>query len=500
MSSIRGKIAFGYYLLAAVAVGFALFAYGDLRYLDRRIGQGVEVSAFREEVLEMRRHEKNYLLYRDISDLESAIRYADSARARLRQRPAFAELAAVGEIEGLERQLLHYARLLMDYRHGPAVASSSAVRLAQEVRATGHAILERADALGEQERLLLAATVRQSQTALFISIGVVACLGLLVGHLLTRVVVRPLRRLEAELQPIAQGRFAYFHQVSRDREIVSLTDALNRMLEELEQHRRHVLQSEKLASLGVLASGVAHELNNPLGNISSACQILLEELDAERDRDGVDAAGQREWLNQIDTETERARRIVRTLLDYSRRRPFAAERLSLDEVLAKCLTLVRNELPTRESVSLDLPPELVVHGDEQQLQQVFINLIKNAVDAGGESVRIRISARRATWQNSQPSREAHLVGDLSLPHQEDAPLVVISLADNGPGIPRELLPRVFDPFFTTRELGHGVGLGLYIVEEIVQEHGGCIAVETPPEGGTRFTIWLPCLGQEEGHD
>lgn len=493
MSSIRGKIALSYYLLAAVAVGFALFAYGDLRYLDRRIGQGVEVSAFREEVLEMRRHEKNYLLYRDASDLESAIRYADSARKRLKVHEAFAELTAPGELERLERQLLHYGRLLMDYRQGPAADSPAAARLAQEVRAAGHTILERVDALGEQERLLLAATVRQSQTALFISMGVLVGLGLLIGHLLTRVVVRPLRRLEAELQPIAEGRFAYFHQVSRDREIVSLTDALNRMLEELEMHRRQVLQSEKLASLGVLASGVAHELNNPLGNISNACQILLEELEAQGD------GGQREWLSQIDTETERARRIVRTLLDYSRRRQFSVERLSLDEVLAKCLTLVRNELPAREAVSLDLPPELVVHGDEQQLQQVFINLIKNAVDATGDSVRIRIGARRSTWQASQPSREAHLVGDLELPHHEDAPLVVISLADNGPGIPAELLPRVFDPFFTTREPGHGVGLGLYIVEEIIQEHGGCIAVEAPAEGGTRFTIWLPCLGQEEHH-
>ncbi|TCS72372.1 HAMP domain-containing protein [Sulfuritortus calidifontis] len=492
MSSIRGKIALSYYLLAAVAVGFALFAYGDLRYLDRRIGQGVEVSAFREDVLEMRRHEKNYLLYRDASDLESAIRYAESARARLKQQSAFAELTAAGEIERLERQLLYYARLLMDYRQGPAPPASA--RLAQEVRVAGHAILERADALGEQERRLLAATVRQSQTALFISMGVVVALGLLIGQLLTRVVVRPLRRLEAELQPIAEGRFAYFHQVSRDREIVSLTDALNRMLEELELHRRKVLQSEKLASLGVLASGVAHELNNPLGNISNACQILLEELDASGD------GGQREWLSQIDTETERARRIVRTLLDYSRRRAFSVERLSLDEVLAKCLTLVRNELPEREAVSLDLPPELVVHGDEQQLQQVFINLIKNAVDAAGASVRIRIGARRSTWQASPPSRQAHLVGDLELPHHEDAPLVVITVADNGPGIPADLLPRVFDPFFTTREPGHGVGLGLYIVEEIIQEHGGCIAVETPAEGGTRFTIWLPCLGQEDRHD
>lgn len=494
MSSIRGKIALSYYLLAAVAVGFALFAYGDLRYLDRRVSEGVLVSAFREEVLEMRRHEKNYLLYRDAADLESAIRYADSARQRLTVRSAFDELAAAGQLDSLSGQLSRYGRLLAGYRKGLDAASPKAADSSRQLRAAGHAILEQADALGERERLLLAATVKQSQTALFISMGVVVALGLLIGHLLSRAVVRPLRRIEAELKPIAEGRFAAFHQVSRDREIVSLTDALNRMLEELELHRRQVLQSEKLASLGVLASGVAHELNNPLGNISTSCQILLEELET------ADRPSQREWLSQIDAETERARRIVRTLLDYSRRRHFSVERLPLDEVLAKCLTLVRSELPTREAVTLELPPELVIHGDEQQLQQVFINLIKNAVDAAGDAVRIRIGARRGSWRSTQPGRDAHVVGDLSLPHREDAPLVAITLADNGPGIPRDRLQKVFDPFFTTSEPGHGVGLGLYIVEEIIQEHGGCIAVECPPEGGTRFTIWLPCLGQEEHHD
>lgn len=494
MSSIRGKIALGYYLLAGVAVGFSLFAYVDLRYLDRRVGEGVVVSAFREDVLEMRRHEKNYLLYRDAVDLESAIRYADSARQRLGARSAFDELAATGQLDKLADQLARYGQLLANYHAGLNFASPAAMRLSQEVRASGHAISEQADALGERERLLLVTTVKQSQTALFISMGVVVALGLLIGHLLTRVVVRPLRQIEDELKPIAEGRFSAFRQVSRDRELVSLTNALNRMLEELEMHRRQVLQSEKLASLGVLASGVAHELNNPLGNISTSCQILLEEL-GSADRDS-----QREWLSQIDDETERARRIVRILLDYSRRRQFCVERLSLDEVLAKCLTLVRSELPTRDAVTLDLPPELVIHGDEQQLQQVFINLIKNAVDAAGDDVHIRIGARRGTWQTLQPGRDAHLVGELSLTHQEDAPLVAITLADNGPGMAREQVQKVFDPFFTTREPGHGIGLGLYIVEEIIQEHGGCIAVECPPDGGARFTIWLPCLGQEESHE
>ncbi len=475
-------------------MAFALFAYFDLRYVERRIDEGAVVSSFREAVLDMRRHEKNYLLYHDAAELDAALALSAEASGLLGQRDAFATLAPPERLGSLAAGFAAYTGLMRRYRAVVAPASPQAVDLAHRLREAGHALSEEAETLARRERQVLAATVQQSQWALFASIGVVAALGLLIGHLLSRAVVRPLRRLEDELKPIAQGRFTAFHQVSRDREIVSLTGALNRMLDELEARRRQVLQSEKLASLGVLASGVAHELNNPLGNISASCQILLEELDS------ADRREQREWLAQIDSETERARRIVRTLLDYSRRRAFHVERLALEELLEKCLTLLRRELPSRDAVRLDLPADLAVCGDEQQLQQVFINLIKNAVDAGGPEVRIELRAGRHTWQESQAPRGAHLVGDPRLIAQDDIPLVVISLTDNGPGIDPERLSQVFDPFFTTREPGKGVGLGLYIVEEIVREHGGCIAVENPVAGGCRFTIWLPCRAEESARD
>jgi signal transduction histidine kinase len=495
MASIRGKIALSYSLLAGVAVGFALFAYGDLRYLEHRITSGGVVSAFREDVLEMRRHEKNYLLYRDVGDLASAIDYAEAARARLAVGDAFAELANPDQLRVLDDRLVSYGQLLARYRSLPVLGPpDGAASLARAVRQTGHVISERADAIGTREREVLASTVKKSQTALFISMAVLVLLGLLIGQLLARAVVRPLRRLEAELKSIAEGRFAAFHQVSKDREMLSLTGALNRMLAELDDRRRQVLHSEKLASLGVLASGVAHELNNPLGNISTSAQILLEELE------GGDVDAQREWLTQIDAETERARRIVRTLLDYSRRRPFCAERLPLEELLDKCLVLLRRELPERETVRLDMPHDLAICGDEQQLQQVFINLIKNAVDAAGTGARIVIAARRSSWRETHPSHAAHVVGDASQFGEEDASLLVITVSDNGPGIPRAYLAKVFDPFFTMSEPGHGVGLGLYIVEEIILEHGGCIAVESPEGGGCRFTIWLPCRMQEKEHE
>jgi signal transduction histidine kinase len=313
------------------------------------------------------------------------------------------------------------------------------------------------------------------------------------GQVLYRVVGRPLRQLEEQLAPLARGRFRSFSMVSKDREIVSFTQALNRMLEELDLHRRQVLQSEKLASLGTLASGVAHELNNPLGNISGAAQIALEEIAAlpsslpEPARDEL-----RAWLTQIDEETERARQIVRILLDYSRRPSQESPPTPLRELLEKCLLLLRPRLPADDTVSFDIPADLLLCIDPQRMQQVFINLIQNALAAGGESVHIRIEATAAKPRDWPPTDMATAPSQMLGTQSAAARAVLIRVCDDGPGIPAERIGQVFDPFFTTRAPGEGTGLGLYIVGEIVQENGGAIAVTSPPGGGACFTLWLPC--------
>lgn len=479
MTSIRRKILLGYGLLALGAAMFALLAAGDLRYLEHRIEEGMIVTAFQENALEMRRHEKNHFLYGGEFELEEALRLSDELRAALAtHRAVFAGVMAEDELDRLAQSVHRYHEQMAAYWERPGRTKADAVR------GVGQEITLGAERIGERERAALAATVQQSRRVLFIGIGIVALLGIGGGHLLARAAVRPLRQLETELAPIAAGRFAHFPEVSRDREIVSLTAALNRMLDELEARRRQVLQSEKLASLGTLASGVAHELNNPLGNISSSCQILLEELDE------ADIATLRRWLTDIDGETQRAQRIVRILLDYARRRAFAPVPVALAEVVEQSRLLLKNPLRVA-TLETRLAPGLAVLADAPRLQQVFINLIKNAVDA--RAVQVAVGAEPAARDNWPPPSTAHVVGALPPP---DRPGVVVWVADDGPGIPAEALDKVFDPFFTTREPGHGVGLGLYIVEEIVQEHGGCVAAESPASGGARFTFWLPAADIE----
>lgn len=486
MTSIRSKIILIYLALAVGVGAFVLFASFNLRFLEARVNDGVAIAAFQETAQEMRRHEKNYFLYRAQADLDAARGLAAELGQQLdKDRTILAELAQADELPALARALALYRSQLesMDVDD-------------DAVRAAGHEILTHSESLAARERASLIASVRQSRHALLWSVGVLLLLALAGGQVLYRVVGRPLRQLEEQLKPLARGRFRSFSMVSKDREIVSFIQALNRMLEELDLHRRQVLQSEKLASLGTLASGVAHELNNPLGNISGAAQIALEEIDAlpsslpQTARDEL-----RAWLKQIDDETERARQIVRILLDYSRRPGQENDPTPLREVLEKCLLLLRPRLPADDTISFKVAAELMLCIDPQRMQQVFINLIQNALAAGGGSVHIRIEALTAGLHDWPPPDMTAGPAQMLGTRTDAARAVLIRVRDDGPGIPAARIGQVFDPFFTTRAPGEGTGLGLYIVAEIVQEYGGAIAVTSPPGGGACFTLWLPCGGK-----
>ncbi len=483
MTSIRGKLTLGFLALAIGMGGFMLFASADLRYLENRVREGVAISAFREAAQELRRHEKNYFLYRGTDELDEARSTAGRLVRMLDgEASSLASVARSGELPALQRAI----RLYLDLIERPIeFGEEGGLSAESEIRAAGHEISERSDRLAERERTLLVDILRQSRQALFWSVGLVVLLAIAGGQLLYRAVGRPLRNLEAQLAPLAEGRFQNFTQVSEDREIVSFTAALNRMLAELELRRRQVLQSEKLAALGTLASGVAHELNNPLGNISGACQILGEELKGLDGLPEETRTALHEWLTQIDDETERARRIVRTLLDYSRKPGREGATCLLGEALEKSLLLLRQRLPEEDSVVIDMPADLRVCADPQRLQQVFINLIQNAFDAGAR--RVTVAARPVDADDWPPPGADLVVGE---PKGHQA--VMISVSDDGPGIPHERIDHVFAPFYTTREPGEGTGLGLYIVGEIVQEQGGAIAVSSPREGGARFALLLPC--------
>lgn len=254
---------------------------------------------------------------------------------------------------------------------------------------------------------------------------------------------------------------------------------LRAQLDALAAAQARMLQSEKLAAIGELVAGAAHELNNPLGAVMLYAQLLQHK--------GVTPEMQRD-LDRIVEQAQRASNIVQSLLDFARQRSPVRKPVQVDEVIRSSLALIRYELNTHNVLAeLELAPDLpVTMADPHQLQQVIVNLISNAYQAmssayGGGLLTITASYGPSTY-GEQPGREQ---------------VLHIAVADNGPGIPPELLRRVFDPFFTTKEPGDGTGLGLSVCHGIVSEHGGHIWAESTPGEGSIVHVELPVVRPEE---
>jgi PAS domain S-box-containing protein len=260
----------------------------------------------------------------------------------------------------------------------------------------------------------------------------------------------------------------------------SLHEDLQIQLNALRQAQARLVQSEKLAAIGQLAAGIAHELNNPLTSVVLYSQLLQQE--------NLGGAVQAN-LEKVVAEALRAGKIVRGLLDFARQRPIHREPVQVNEALRNSLDLISYELDAAGvKVTLNLSSDLpTITADLYQLTQVFINLIQNAIQA---------------MQGIPGPRELEIVTECgpsgrSPSGSDPCPVVRIRFRDTGPGIPEEVLPRIFDPFFTTKAEGSGTGLGLSICHGIVGEHDGNIAVESTPGQGTAFIVELPVAAAEE---
>jgi signal transduction histidine kinase len=371
--------------------------------------------------------------------------------------------------------------------------------LAGKIRVTGKDITTIAEEISKTERKSLQMLLNNSQRILIFSIMLLSLAVIAIGQILSRMVVKPLKSLEESMGVIAEGKFERVAIDSKDREIVSLTKAFNKMLKELELHERHLIQSEKLASLGTLLSGVAHELNNPLSNISSSNQILMEEFKEARAKQPagpwpLDPDFSLELISQVTDQTDRARNIVRSLLDFSRDREFKKEKMSLKKIFEETIQFVKGQVPTKIGITLAVADDIVIVADKQRIQQAFLNLIKNAIDAisaNEGTITIKAEKHRAIddIEDERIGIYNYLKYRGKCTIEEDT--VDIEIRDSGAGIPLDILPKIFDPFFTTKDVGKGSGLGLFIVHEIIEEHDGCIAVDSEPGKGTTFLIRLP---------
>jgi signal transduction histidine kinase len=351
--------------------------------------------------------------------------------------------------------------------HSFPVTSYSPEReaLQESIRESGKSLTLFAEEIAAREKEFIQKLLRTSRTVLLSSTGAMVFLFFILITLIREKIVSSLKLLKEYTRKVAHGEMVDPPESKVEEEINSLFQAFARMNNELRFRQRQMVQSEKLASLGTLLAGVAHELNNPLSNISTSAQILREEID------NPEKEFLRTMVNQIDEQTDKARDIVRTLLEFSRTRDFSRQDILLREVVEETIKLLRSDIPSAMQIELDIPDNLLVSVDKQRMQQVFLNLIKNGVDACGGQGRIWITARECIGEERRE--------------------VEILVSDNGAGIPPEDLKKIFDPFYTSKDVGKGSGLGLFIVHDIIESHGGEITVDSRLNEGTTFIIWIP---------
>lgn len=338
------------------------------------------------------------------------------------------------------------------------------------------------------------------------SLGFVLIAALSVGFFVHRLIYLPLRDLEGGARRLAAGNLEESIPVRSADEFGklassfnSMTDALRKSqaelrdwghtLEQKVEDRTHELRlaqaetmrGEKLASVGLLASGVAHELNNPLTGILTFSHLLRQKM-PENSRDAED-------LDLVIGETKRCAAIIKRLLDFARDKPPEKKFTDLNQVIEDTVRLVERPAHLHDiEIALDLDrtlPQIWIDAD--QIKQVIMNMLVNAQHAIEEKGTITIRTRAP-----QPRAPA--------PGADPEPMVEIAIVDTGCGISEENLRRIFDPFFTSKAVGKGTGLGLSVSHGVVEAHGGCIEVESKLGAGSTFRVFLPLLTGEAGND
>ncbi len=299
------------------------------------------------------------------------------------------------------------------------------------------------------------------------------------GMLSYRWVFRPLRLLGHGSRRVAAGDFAFRLKLDSSDEMAELAAALNDMTERFEEIRddldrqvqlriREVIRSEQLASVGFLAAGVAHEINNPLASIAMCAESLESRLEG-LSPDNADAQIVKRYLELIQNEAFRCKGITEKLLDFSRLGEVRRQATALVALVADVADMLRHVGRfAGRSIEIDEGPDLLVMVNPQEIKQVVLNLLVNALDSIDAAGHVRVGVRRSGYE------------------------VVLTVTDDGCGMTDEVLEHLFEPFFTRRRSGQGTGLGLSIVHRIVADHGGRIeAASTGAGNGSTFRVTLP---------
>lgn len=420
-------------------------------------------------ILEVRRYEKNFILYKDVSNLKESLEYLDKAED-LANILSFNISEIVGNSAFARfTSLLHsYRQIIVKYTALDNEQISQAdISL---IRSQGKELTEFVRRFIDIKRQRIHQTLYHSLLIPFLFLFIFLAVIMLTFRIVVRDIFQPLQLIERTTREIARGNFSAIDYKARSKdEIYELVTAFNKMAREIDERQEELVQSRKIAALGTFTAGVAHEINNPLNNIYLTAEALIEDFGPEI------PAEAKELVLDILFQSERAADVVGNLLDFSRSERSSSEELSVEDVLGRTIKLVKNQMMLSGiQPSVEIAPAIPkIRGALRHLQQVFLNLFLNAIHAMPDGGELTVMAKLYSDE-----------------------FIKIEVKDTGMGIKAEDLEKIFDPFFTTKSVGRGTGLGLSVTYAIVKEHGGYIEVDSEVGKGSTFYVYLP-TGKEK---
>jgi len=475
---IRRRIIQAFLFCVLGVLIFAGLSFQAHREIGRRLRLVELADDLVNNILEIRRFEKNFFLYKETASLREARAYLQRVdEICCRQEEEILKLQKGPQQVKFHETLQQYQNAIVQIEtilsrnSRPGSQFPSFSPFDERLRNLGQDLLSMAERWAKEERAAIDRLFLKAMYLFVISMVVFVILGILVAWYLTRLLVRPLFQMQQYMEKIAHGDFTPIPESEcKSQEFFSLFRAFNRMVGELEHHQEQVIQSGKIAAIGTLTAGIAHELNNPINNIVLTAETIKEDFPHLSQEESL------EMIQDILVQSGRASEIVRNLLDFSRSEQPEFEEVAVASVIRNTLKLVHNQVALSGiEVKRDLPAELpLIYGDPKTLQQVFLNLFINAIqamkDGGTLSVRCSLS--------------------------EDRHWLKVEVMDTGDGIAPEDLPHIFEPFYTTKEVGRGTGLGLSVSYSIAQKHGGHLEVKSVVGQGSTFMLFLPIQEEE----
>jgi two-component system NtrC family sensor kinase len=465
------KITLGNTLGIISIILIAVFSYHEFDLVLAKLRFAEIADSLNASFLRMRLSEKNYFLYKDPSELSSIKNELKESHLKVESLTPDI-LKAIGEQNWKKFKL--YLNKYEQEINELDKDNKTAPDMQMSIRESGRDLRLFSENMIRLERKTINEILSASKKTLLAFFCFIIFAAITSSYLFFSKMFKNLRRIEKTACAISEGNFMKIKGNIQDNELGSVMKAMDTMCEELETRHEQLIQSKKLASLGILTSGVAHELGNPLNNISMVAQTYLELYDRLHKADRIG------YMKMVLEESERIKKIVQDLLDFSRPKKADFKVTDINSVIRNSLKLVQNTLDiSRIKSQLDLKEDLpAVFIDEDRIREVLVNLLNNAVHAmpAGGTVFIR----------TKPAKKNDNI--------------IIEVEDTGKGIPHEFVSHIFDPFFSTKG-AEGTGLGLSISYGIVKRHYGKMDVRSKVGVGTTFVIELPIYrGREDENE